>query len=350
MNLRTTFEQGLVAPLLALPDASLSRVVEKLGGPPITRGVPLDLRAALLMHLDRRLHAPLEHLPPEQARIEAERRVAVTLGSPPDGVLVESVRLDHPKFSGGLSATLYRPRFSKPGPLIMYFHQGGFVVGRPEWASPIAGILVGLLSARVVSVGYRLSPERPLPEIQEDALAAVRSARARAAEWGALRDRWVAAGDSAGGYLSAWLAQTLPVDERPNAQVLIYPLLDFRAETRSRIELQHAHPVSEGFIGWSEALSLPQRLDRLSPEISPGRRENLVGLPPALVVTAGFDPLLDEGDAYARRLAEADVPVRHRRFLHLPHGFTALGGAVPQAGDAMRQIARDLAVLLARPA
>lgn len=334
-----------MTPLLALPDAALERLVKSMGGPPHTRGVPMDLRASLLVHLDRRMHVPLERLSPNLARAEADRRVAVTLGARPDGVWVEELRVES-EAREGLRVLLYRPRVKRRGPLVVLFHSGGFVLGRPEWTTPLASVLVGTLAARVISVAYRLSPEHRLPAIQRDALAAVGAARRLAKEIGASPSRWIVAGSSAGGHLAAWVAQHLPAKERPVAQLLLYPFLDVAAETRSRIELAYAHPLSESFLGWSRAHAF-RGLDPFDPEVSPARRTDLRDLPPAVVATAGFDPLLDEGDTYAQRLAEAGVLVRHRRFLALPHGFSVLTGAVPLAGEALRTVARDLGMILA---
>jgi acetyl esterase len=204
----------------------------------------------------------------------------------------------------------------------------------------------------VLSVEYRLAPEHPFPAGLHDAVSALRWARAHAGQFGAQAARVSIGGDSAGGNLAAVAAQVSKGLEAPAAQLLIYPATDAAGVERA----------SKGLFGRGYFLARTDcdafldhytngtGTSRDDPRLSPLRAQDLDGLAPALVATAGFDYLRDEGDAYARRLQEAGACVVWKRFPSLAHGFVNMTGVCPAAADALADIAREWRALLARAA
>jgi acetyl esterase len=186
--------------------------------------------------------------------------------------------------------------------------------------------------AIVVAVDYRLAPEHKFPAAVDDCLAAYRWLRAHAAELGADSRRVGVAGDSAGGNLSAVVSQLAAAggEAVPTCQVLIYPGLDFFLDTPSHHELEEGHVIPRERILWYAAQYLRSDADRLDPRASPMRARSLAGQPPAMVITAGFDPLRDEGKLYADRLRAAGVDVVYREYPGQIHAFVSLTKAIPE--------------------
>jgi len=184
----------------------------------------------------------------------------------------------------------------------------------------------------VVAVDYRLAPEHKFPAAVEDCFAAYRWLRSHAAELGADPARVAVAGDSAGGNLSAVVSQLaaqagVPV---PTCQVLIYPAVDFGLDTESHRELADGHVIPRDRIEWYTEQYLPAGADRNDPRASPLHAKDLAGQPPALIVTAGFDPLRDDGRLYAERLRAAGVDVVHHEYPGQIHAFVSLTKAIPE--------------------
>jgi acetyl esterase len=222
--------------------------------------------------------------------------------------------------AGGVPLRIYRPEGDPAPTAIAFFHGGGFVIGSIETHDVQARALCRRTGAVVVSVGYRLAPENPWPAAVEDCLAAT--------EWALERfDRVAVAGDSAGGNLAAVVAQQLR--DRIAAQLLIYPAIDLAADDGdrypSRVDNAEGYFLTEPDMRFFEAAYAAAVEDRRDPRLSPLHGE-LAGLPPAVVVTAEFDPLRDEGDAYAAALRDAGVAVEHRRYDGLIHGYFGFGG------------------------
>ncbi len=189
----------------------------------------------------------------------------------------------------------------------------------------------------MLSVDYRLAPEHPAPAGAEDAYAAYLWAREHAAELGADPHRVAVGGDSAGGNLAALVAIRAR-DEKsppPALQLLLYPVTDYQGETRSKTLFSRGFFLTRHDMDWfSERFVGPSELDGTDPRVSPLRAEDLSGLPPALLVTAGFDPLRDEGRQYAEALRAAGTAVDYREYGSLIHGFAnffPLGGAAATA-------------------
>jgi len=245
--------------------------------------------------------------------------------------------------AGGIPARIYRPAGDGPRPTVVYFHGGGFVIGDLDTHDGVCRLLARDVEAVVVSVDYRLAPEHRFPAAVEDAWAATQWVVEQVDEFGGDRARVAVGGDSAGGNLAAVTAQLAHADGLDlAAQLLVYPVVDLLGDYGSRTEnaegyfltLADMHWFGEQYTGLKEGDPAAAELD-LDPRLSPIRAESLAGLPPAVIATAEFDPLRDEGDAYAERLTAAGVPVEHRRFASLIHGFYGMELISPAAAEAM---------------
>jgi acetyl esterase/lipase len=329
----------LAAAIRALPDG----LVARLAGPPVVaRGHGLDPRLALLARISAR-RAPFHALTPAEARATSSRAVRLSASAPRPMASVD--RRGIPGAEGFLPARVYQPRgIAGPRPLVLYFHQGGCVIGDLDWCEPFGTRLAEHARCPVMSVAYRKGPEHRFPAAQEDAVAAYRWAREHAGELGGDPQRLVVAGDSAGGGLSAHVTQALKQagEPQPLLQILVYPWLEAFADNDSYREFEHGSPLDVAGMRWFLRHYTSDESEWRDPRLSPGLASDLAGLAPALIATAGFDPLCDEGAAYARRLESAGVPVGYRCYESLCHSFTSLGGIVPAASQALDEIADGL--------
>jgi acetyl esterase len=301
-------------------------VKRRIAGKPIHRdGLELDLDMQVLIRLDeRKPRAPLSNVTPIQARSELARAIRALAGPQ---IPVGSVReLAVAGAEGPLRARLYVPEEAEngpPGPLIVFYHGGGWVQGDLDTHDQPCRLLARSSGARVLSVDYRLAPEHPFPAPMDDALAAFSDAVARARELGADPARVAVAGDSAGGHLAAVTAQQSPAHGGPTPalQLLIYPVTDLVNTAASRETFATGFVLTKESMDWYERQLMGEDGDRGDPRASPLLASELSAGTPTLLVTAGFDPLRDEGEAYARRLSEAGAPTIQRRFPGFPHGF-----------------------------
>jgi len=302
--------------LLALP----APVQRTLAGRPPAHAAGLEPDAWLVARLAERESVPPGALPVDQAR----RRFAMVLAP-------LSIRPRLPLTAGErtvagavgpLPARLYVPHGAEtPGPLLVYFHGGGWVEGSAATHEPSCRLLAHLAGVRVLSVDYRLAPEHPFPAAADDALAAYRDVRARAAELGADPARIAVGGDSAGGNLAAVTALALRgAADAPAFQLLIYPGLDMTRKRASRLRFGEGFVLTEENMTWYEDQYVPDRDRRDDPRVSPMVAPDLAGVAPAHVATALADPLRDEGEEYAARLRAAGVPVAVYRHPQI-HGF-----------------------------
>jgi acetyl esterase/lipase len=235
--------------------------------------------------------------------------------------------LSIPGPAGQIPARHYRPAATKPTPLLVFYHGGGWTIGDLDTHDALCRLTCRDADVHVLSVDYRLAPEHPAPAAVDDAYAAFKWACEHAEELGAVPDKIVVGGDSAGGNLAAVVSQLARDDEggKPVLQWLIYPRTDFTAKTRSLSLFAEGFLLTKANVDWFEALYLDgSGIEPTDPRISPLLADSLAGLPPALIATAGFDPLRDEGDCYAAALHEAGTPVDRRSMRSLTHGFANL--------------------------
>jgi acetyl esterase len=252
--------------------------------------------------------------------------------------------------AGDIPIRIYRPDVDGPVPTMAFFHGGGFVIGDIESHDDQARLICRDVGIVVVSVDYRLAPEHPFPAGFEDCLAATKWVAANIDSLGGDADRIVVGGDSAGGNLSAAVAlATREGGPALAAQFLIYPGVDFDedADYPSRLENAEGYFLTAEDMLWFGALYLPEGTDRDDPRASVIRAASLAGAPPAVIGTAEFDPLRDEGEAYAKALADAGVEVRLQRYDGLIHGYFGLGVHSAAAAAAVTDMNNSLRDLLA---
>ncbi len=260
-------------------------------------------------------------------------------------VAVPTTDLTIPGPDGPLRARHYRPTVRGEAPLLVFFHGGGFVVGDIESHDGLCSLICSDAGVHVLSVEYRLAPEHKAPAAVDDCVAAYRWALDHAAELGA--SRIGVGGDSAGGNLAALVAlrsreEGIP---QPALQMLLYPVLDLSAKTRSRtlyaegffLSKMDTELFADLYLGGADLAADDAR-------VSPLKAADLSGLAPALVVTAGFDPLRDEGNDYAAALRSAGVAVDHRQFDALTHGFASVA---PFGGGSADAVAATISAIRA---
>ena len=252
---------------------------------------------------------------------------------------------DIPGPGGEIPVRIYTPALSGPLPALVYFHGGGWVIGDLDTHDAICRTLANSARCVVVSVDYRLAPEHKFPAAVDDAYAATVWVADHAEEIGVDKRRVAVGGDSAGGNLAAVVALIARGKSTPRLayQLLVYPSTDSGAfETPSHVENAEGYFLTKDLVKWFLAHYTRSEADALDPRLSPLRADDLVGLPPALVITAEFDPLRDEGEAYAARLRDDGVPVTVTRYDGMIHGFWQMSGLLQQSRDALQQAAEGL--------
>ena len=334
---RPATERRILRTLLSLPSPIL-RLMSG-GGVVYQGGRTLDPRLQVLAAQAR--SAPsMATMTPEEARRASARGLAALTGDPEPGVQVESLSVDGA--AGALMARAYRPTAQDPAaPLMVFAHFGGGVIGDLDTCHAFCTLLARASHGPVLSVAYRLAPEHRFPAGLEDMLAAYRWGRANAGRFGAPAGEAAIGGDSMGGNFAAAICQLLKTagEPQPSLQLLIYPCVDVACESASMTTYADSFPLSRSIMSWFAGHYMGPGDNPADPRLSPLRAADLAGLAPAIVVTAGFDPLLDQGEAYARRLRESHVPAVYRCYDSLAHGFTAFTGAIPAADTACREIA-----------
>lgn len=348
VTLRERAEYRIARAMSLLPDRAQVRLS---GKPPVRHGgqtlhPEIQLTLALL---ERRGDPTVEKLPPPQGRALTRRQAQVFAGPMVEVGPVRELTVPGP--AGPLPARHYAPAelgAEGPQPLLVFLAGGGFVIGDLETHDVVCRILCKHAGVHVLAVEYRKAPEDPFPAAVDDAVAAVLWAMEHAAELGADPDRVAVGGDSAGGNLAAVACQQIRTDDGPEpaAQLLIYPTVEAGRTTGSIADFADGYFLTGEQMNWFSRQYVGEDFDPDDPRISPLRNPDLGGLPPAVVVTAGFDPLRDEGEDYARALRRAGVPVVMRRFDGLIHGFinmTTLGRA---SHDALVEMAGSLRAVL----
>jgi acetyl esterase len=319
--------------------------VNILAGPPVTvDGRTLDGRTQwFLQLLARSGQRPLHELGVAQARKEFDIFQTVLSGRPaPVGEIIDRT-IAGP--AGRMRVRLYRPAgtVARLLPTILYFHGGGWVIGSLEGYDLPCRFFCARTGCAVVAVDYRLAPEHKFPAAVDDAVASFHWLAEQAVALGMDPARIVVAGDSAGGTLAAVVSQLVRGQARtPCLQWLIYPATDLAADTPSHKSCAKGFLLTQDDMAWFLGQYLNDIGEVADPRVSPLKAPDLAGLPPALVFTAGFDPLRDEGQAYADRLAAAGVKTIHREFDSLIHGFVGMRGALQAAARAMDDMVAGL--------
>ncbi len=303
--------------------------------------MPLDPQARILLDQLAALGAPpVSQQTPEQARIGFAALAAA--GGAPEAPVPTVDRLI-PGPAGEIPVRIYRPESAAPLPVVVYFHGGGWVIGDIASHDTVCHRLAGGVPAVVVSVDYRLAPEHRFPAAVDDGDTAVSWVSEHAPGFGGDPGRLAVAGDSAGGALATVAARHARDAGGPPVafQLLVYPATDMTCSLPSHMENGNGYLLDTDTMSWFTDHYLGDA-DRRHPDASPLFAPDLAGLPPALVVTAGFDPLRDEGQAYAERLEHAGVPVTTSCYEGMFHGFYGLD---PLLDAARRATAETIAAL-----
>lgn len=253
--------------------------------------------------------------------------------------------------AGPLPVRIYTPfgALDERLPGLVYFHGGGGVFGSIETHDGLCRMLANASRCRVLSVDYRLAPEHPFPAAFEDSYAAVTEVFEQATVFGLRPDRIGVGGDSAGGALAAAVCQRAKQENGPSIalQLLLCPALDIGTESESRRVLAEGYFLDKATIDWTLKHYCPEALDLADPRLSPLRAADVSCLPPAVVHTAEFDPLLSEGRAYADRLERAGIKLRYTCHLGMIHHFYGMAEAIPHARVAVASIGADIREALA---
>ncbi|MCH7959116.1 MAG: alpha/beta hydrolase [Candidatus Hydrogenedentes bacterium] len=329
-----------------LPDSWLIRMA---GGKALTiEGRTLDPMLQL-MATQAASGPALESLTVPEARAAMKAGLALTNARP--RVMSSTTKRIIPTTGRDIPVRVYRPQGTGPAtPVVLYFHQGGHVIGDPDICEPFCTLLADVSKCVVMSVDNRLAPEHPFPAPVDDALTCYRWLCEHAPEIGGDPTKLIVAGDSAGGQLAAVICQQMKTagKQMPIYQILIYPWVQAMGNFKSYDTFGDSYPLSASMMEWFADHYLNDPFDKNDTRVSPLLEQDLSGLPPAHVITAGFDPLSDEGEAYANKLRDAGVPVTFQCYEHLSHAFTALGGAVPKAQRACEEIADELKLFLSK--
>ena len=305
--------------------------------------VTLDPDAAAVFKAFQEAGRPAyETLSAPQAREFYSQARFVSNPEPPELDQVQPLTIPSP--TGSIAARIYTPKHPRKAdglaPCLVFFHGGGWVIGDLDSHDVVCRKLADEGQLIVVSVDYRLAPEHKFPAAVDDAITATTWIAGNARQLGIDASRLSVGGDSAGGNLAAVVAIAARDGNGPAiaSQVLIYPAIDFAMTHPSHSEPETSLLLTHSVIRWFRDHYLNGAADVHDWRASPARAKTLVGLPPAYVLTAGADPLRDEGDEYAKRLKEAGVPVTYRTFPGQFHGFFTMGKLLQQANVAASEI------------
>ena len=302
--------------------------------------MPLDPQAqAVIDQVNALGLPPVWEVSPQQARINAASRPR------PAGPAVAAVEnLSIPGPDGAVPIRVYTPAGPGPFPILVWFHGGGWVLGDLESADPTARHLCHGANCVVLSVDYRLAPETKFPGPAEDCYAATVWAAQNAANLNADPSRIAVGGDSAGGNLAAAVSLMAADRRGPDLahQLLVYPVTDRNYQTASYIDNAQGYMLARDAMQWYWDAYLADESDAANPYAAPMQAPSLAGQPPALIITAEYDPLRDEGEAYGSRLQAAGVATTITRYHGMIHGFFGMVGVMDQSRDAVNQAAAAL--------
>jgi acetyl esterase len=315
------------------------------GDPPRNdHGVEMDLRTHALLSVMAKAGLGRLH----RMRVDQARRHYVRDGALldlPRTRLAERRDFELPGPAGPLRARLYRPlHASERAPVLLWFHGGGYVIGNLDSHARACAWMAARIGCVVIAVDYRKAPEHKFPAASDDGLASALWLREHVERLGGDPQRIAIGGDSAGGNLTAGLCLRLrdAGHEQPFLQVLLYPMTQHRAPFRSRELFAEGALLSADMIEWFRAQYLRDEDDGRDVRISPLLASRFDGLAPAIIRTAGFDPLRDEGLAYADALRNAGVTVDYRCHERLIHGFLTMGRVSPAMRAAVDDLCDDI--------
>lgn len=333
-----SLQSVIVKTLLKLPPSWLVRLS---GGKPVEiAGRTLDPYFQFLAHGAAR-QPPMSSQQPGAARAASAEALQMLAPPADPGVTTEDFKLE--AHGREIPVRLYRPSEQDADvPMMVYLHMGGGVIGDLEICHRFCEILTTKTMGPVLSVDYRLAPEHKFPAGLQDSIFAYEWALKNAENYGAPAGRASVGGDSMGGNFTAIIAQEMQRQHKPipELQLMIYPTTEIDCDRPSRKLFGETYPLSSETMDWFMSHYVPDGWDVNDVQISPGRAADLSGLPPAVLVTAGFDPLCDEGEAYAQRLEGAGVSTIFKCYDALAHGFTAFTNVSPAADAACHEIAQ----------
>lgn len=338
--MRAKLEFQFLAALLRLPRPLLA----PLAGPPIELdGQRLDLHSQAFLRIVELSNQPtLEQGGAVGGRRYMDARSPAMSGAPRPLARVEDRVIT--TADARIPVRIYAPTTGSALPALVYFHGGGFVLGSITSHDRLCRIIAAEAECVVVSVEYRCAPEHRFPAAADDALAAYRWVRDHAIELGVIAERIAVGGDSAGGNLSTGVCLSCVSTGEPGPcyQWLVYPVTDTTKESRSYKMFEDGFYLTRAAMEWFTDCYLRSAKDRHDPRVSPLVADSVAGLPPAWVMTAGFDPLRDEGAAYAQKLKDAGVSVKHDNYPSLFHGVFSMTGVLPAARAALTDGIQEL--------
>ncbi|GAB4184937.1 MAG: alpha/beta hydrolase [Simkaniaceae bacterium] len=284
---------------------------------------------------------PQSEIPIEKAR-ESFYKLRLLAGDPQPVAKILNQAIPGP--SGNILTRIYYPNEEENQPVLVYFHPGGFVKGDIESHDIICRDICNAAECAVMSVNYRLAPENKFPAQMEDGYAALNYLQSNAREIHCDKNRIAVGGESSGANLAAVLTHFVKEKGGPQIifQVLIYPQTDYTRQFPSHKEFAKGYLLEEESLIWYANQYLPESADPRNPKISPLWAEDFSNLPPAFIITAEYDPLRDEGEAYAQKLKEAGIKVIHHRYEGMTHGFFQMGGILDAANRAMEEVGEAL--------
>lgn len=332
-NLSVKIRRRGVRALLRAPAAVLRAIAGPARSSP--EGYTLDLQTQTLVRLYTATQSVTwTDMSVARARRDMEDMAGLLSPEPSQGVAVRDRRI--PVGGATIVTRFYFPESARgrPAPVVVYYHGGGFVLGSLATHDAECRALALAVPAIVVAIDYRRAPEHPFPAAVDDGLAAFRWVAQNAAAFGGDVDRIAVAGDSAGGNIAAVVARDTRGDAvKPSFQLLIYPATDCTRSLASHAKFNEGLLLTAAAIDWFILHYMGDR-DLTDPRASPLLADGVAGAPPAMVLTAGFDSLRDEGHAYAEKLASAGIPVDTRCYEGLVHGFFSMSSGVDAAHGA----------------
>ena len=310
--------------------------------------MPLDPAVkAMLDNMKAAGFPELDSLPPVQLRRVTAEMFAATRGAPEPVARVENREIPGP--AGSIPLRVYTPAGSGPFPVLVFYHGGGFVIGDLDSHDGVCRALANQARCVVVAVDYRLAPEHKYPAAVEDCFAATRYVSEHGAEFNIDPKRLAVGGDSAGGNLSAVVSIMARDRNAPQIafQLLVYPATDMACDTYSHKTFTD-YFLTDRSIRYFLGHYLRDGADKKNPQASPALAPHHKALPPALIITAEFDPLRDEGEAYCSKLAAAGVPAKFTRYDGMIHGFFTMGDVLPQGKQAVAEASAALRAAFAK--